>query len=239
MIRNRISGRSQQAFVVNVAAAALLGLTIAAGNAQAQQALGVPLAGKNNLSLSVTELSRDGIGEEKTAVYGGIYGRRLSEDNSRLQFSVIVRTAVRALEKVSDEGIVDAGMMLAATYRLNALSITGATGGSAVVWGQKASPNGPDRGRIVAREAITGGAAYDIKLGSAVVSPFVSYTGAWSSERDYLNDVEVSKRNGWRYNNSAGVSLRFRETVLTLSEINRERGMPNRNRVMFTAGMTW
>ena len=238
MVQDWNPGRSRKAIVVNLAAAALLGLATTAGSVQAQQALGVPLAGRNNLSVSVTELSRDGIVEEKTAVYGGVYARQLNAGNP-VQYSVIVRTAVRALEKVSQEGIVDAGVTLAATRRMKALSITGAAGTSAVVWGQEASGDQPDRGRIVARVPITGGVAYDIQVGPAIVAPFLSYTAAYSSERDYLNDTRVNTHNGWRSTNSSGVSVRFRDVVLTVSEINRERGMPNRNRTLFTAGMTW
>lgn len=236
-IRN--PGRSRKATVVNTAAAALLGLTMTAISVQAQQALGVPLAGKNNLSFSVTELSRDGISEKTAAVYGGIYARRLNAENSPVQFSVIVRTAVRALEKVSSEGIVDAGALLAATYRVNAFSITGASGGTAVVWGKEANDDELDRGRLVARAPIIAGVAYDLRVGAATIAPFVSYTAAYSKERNYQDDEWVSTHKGWRYSNSSGVSVRFRGTALTVSEINRERGMPNRHRYLFTAGMTW
>ena len=239
ILRSRNSGRSRKATVVNTAAAALLGLAMTAVSAQAQQALGVPLAGKNNLSFSVTELSRDGISEEQTAVYGGIYARRLNSETSPVQFSVIVRTAVRALEKVSSEGVVDAGALLAATYRVKAFSITGASGGTAVVWGKEAGDDELDRGRLVARAPITAGIAYDLRVGSATVAPFLSYTAAYSRERNYQNDEWVSTHKGWRYSNSSGVSVRFRGTVLTVSEINRERGMADRNRVLVTAGMTW
>jgi hypothetical protein len=240
IMQNRNSGRSRKATVVNPAAAALRGLAMTAVSVQAQQALGVPLAGKNNLSFSVTELSRDGVSSDETAVYGGIYARRLNSENSPVQFSVIVRTAVRALEKVSSEGIVDAGALLAATYRVNAFSITGATGGTAVVWGKETTNDHQfDRGRLVARAPITTGVAYDFRVGSATIAPFVSYTAAYSKERNFQGDEWVSTHKGWRYSNSSGASVRFQKTVLTLSQISRERGMPNRNRVLFTAGMTW
>lgn len=241
--KDRNSGRSRKAQVQQIITAAAIGLVLVAPNgAQAQQALGVPFAGKNHLSFSVTELSRDGFGLDRKAVFGGIYGRKLNADQAPVQYSVIVRAAARAMDE-TDQAIADAGVTFAATHRLRAhdrLSITGAAGAGAVVWSQDAAAiEAPERVRVVARLPLTAGLAYDINVGGATLAPFVAFNGGYSDERNYVDNDRTARYEGWRLTSSTGVSLRIRETVLTLSEVNRERGMPHRNRVMFSAGMSW
>jgi hypothetical protein len=219
--------------------AAVMGLIlVSAQTAQAQQAIGVPFVGRNHLSASLTELSRDGIGEDRASVFGAVYGRRLGGDG-RVQYGAIVRAAVRALEQ-EDDGIVDAGITLSATRHVVAgLSVTGAAGVSAIVWGQQGETNEIDRGRVVARTPLTVGAAYDIRLGALTVAPFFSFTGGYSSERKYVNDERVALYTGWRFSNASGVSIKLNEMVVTFTEIARERGMPNQRRALMTAGMSW
>lgn len=225
---------------VQNAVGALIAMTLLTVNTvQAQSAIGVPFAGRNHLSVSATDLSRDGIGKQRATVFGAIYGRRLGGDSGRIQYSAIVRTALRAVNQ-SNDGIVDVGVTLAATRRLVAgLSVTGAAGASAVVWGQQANGEQPDRGRVVARTPLSLGMAYDIQLGALTISPFSTVTGGYSSEREYVNEERVNLYTGWRFSNSSGVSVRLNEMVLTFTEIARERGMPNKHRMLFTAGMSW
>ena len=83
------------------------------------------------------------------------------------------------------------------------------------------------------------GLAYDIRLGAVTLAPYFTLTGAYSSEREYVDGVRVDKWSGWRYANASGLSVKFQEVVLTLTEINRERGMPRGDRMLFTAGLSW
>jgi hypothetical protein len=235
--------RGHRNALLQAVAVAVVGLTLAAADtAQAQQALGVPFVGRNHLSVSVTELSRDGVGTEQAAVFGGVYGRRFNGDDATLQFSAIVRAAARAFQGTED-GIAEAGLTLAASHRVRAiegLSLTGAAGVGAVVWGQDGpQPAEPDQGRVIARIPLSAGMAYDLRAGRATIAPFVSMTGAYSRERDYANSLRIAEASGWRLGHTAGVSVRFRETVVSLSSVSRERGMPNRNRMVFSAGMSW
>jgi hypothetical protein len=239
-MQGRTTGSRRSTFARRTTLAAVVGLTLAtAQTAAAQQAIGVPFIGRNHLSVSATELSRDGIGQERTSVFGMVYGRRLGGADGRVQYSAIVRTAFRALDQ-DEDGIVDAGLTLAATRNVvGGLSITGSAGVSAIVWGQQAESGEAERGRVVARTPITAGAAYDFRLGEVTIAPFFSLSGGYSSERDYVNDQRVNLHTGWRFSNSSGVSVRLSEMVLTLTEIARERGLPNNRRMLFTAGMSW
>lgn len=227
----------------NGIAAVVMGLTLAiADTAQAQQALGLPYVGRNQFSVSVTERSRDGISTEKEAVFGAAYGRQLNGGDSPVQVSVNVRAAARALD-ATEGGIFDGGLTVAATHAVRAidgLSITGAAGLSALVWGNVGPhADGEDRGRILSSVPLSVGVAYDVRVGSATFAPFISGTQSFSTARDYVNDEPINKSSSWRLGHSAGVSVRFRETVLSLSNTCRDGGMPNRNRVAFSAGMSW
>jgi hypothetical protein len=223
------------------AVVALLALALAP-DGQAQSALGVPFVGRNHLSFTVTELSRDGIGAERVAVFGGAYGRQLNSSSAPVQVSVIVRAAARALNGTED-GILDAGITVAATHRLRAvtgLSITGAVGAGAMLWGKAAADGGePDVGRVIASSPLSAGLSYDLRVGRATIAPFAAVTGAYSSRREYVNGDRAAIDDSWRMGNTVGVALRMSETVLTVREISREAGLPNRNRVAFTAGFSW
>jgi hypothetical protein len=210
--------------------------------AQAQRALGLPFVGKNQFSVSVTERSRDGVSTEKEAVFGVSYGRQINSDDAPVQLSVMVRAAARALD-ASESGIFDGGLTLAATHAVAAidgLSVTGGAGISALAWGKGGQDSDEqDLGRILHSVPLSLGLAYDLRVGSATFAPFVAATGAYSRSRDYVNDEPINKTTSWRVGHSAGVSVRFREAVLSLSNVYREGGMPNRNRVAFSAGMSW
>lgn len=235
-VRGRRGAGLYKAMVTTVIAFA-----VASNTMQAQAAIGVPFVGRNHLSFSVTELSRDGIGTERTAVFGGVYGRRFGSDDAPVQLSMLVRGAARPTNGIED-GVVDGSVVVAGTHKMGSqdqLSITGAVGVGAVAWGQEANADAPDRGRMVARAPVSAGVAYDLRLGRAVIAPFVALTGAYTSERTYIDDERTSLTDGWRLGHTAGISVRFKEAVLSLSEINRERGMPNKNRILFSAGMSW
>ena len=229
--------------VLNALATAVVGLILATSNtAQAQRALGLPYVGRNQFSISVTEQSRDGISTEKEAVFGVAYGRQFNSDDAPIQLSMIARAAARALDG-SETGIFDGGLTIAATHNVRAidgLSVSGAAGITAMVWGKDGDEWAAlDRGRIVNSVPLSVGMSYDVRVGGATFAPFVTTTHAYSRGRDYVDDEPINKTSSWKLGHSAGVSVRFRETVLSLSNIYRESGMPNRNRVAFSAGMSW
>jgi hypothetical protein len=214
----------------------------AAAGASAQQAIGVPFTGKNHLSFYTTELSRDGVGSERAAIFGGAYGRAFGDPEGPLQISVIVRAGARAFEDL-DDGILDAALTLAATRSmpgLEDLSASAAAGVGAMVWGQ--GPDGagaPDSGRSSKRVPLSTGAAYDIRLGGATVAPFAMVTAAYTRDGDYLDDERIALDSGWRVGNTTGVSVRFKEMVLSVADVRRERGLPHGHRIVFGAGMSW
>ena len=238
-LQTQTSRRSLQ----HAIAAALAGLTLVTANtAHAQRALGYPFVRRNQFSVSVTEQSRDGISTEREAVFGVMYGRQFNSENAPVQLSLIVRGAARALD-ATDAGIFDGGVTVAASHSVRAiegLSVTGAAGVAAMVWGDVGPQDeDADHGRIVNSVPLSLGMAYDVRVSSATFAPFITTTHAYSRGRDYVNDEAINKTSTWRLGYSAGVSVRFRETVLSLSNIYRESGMPNRNRVAFSAGMSW
>jgi len=227
----------------NAVAVALVGLTlVAADTAQAQQPLGLPFVGRNQLSVSVTERSRDGVSTEQEAVFGIMFGRQLNSNDAPVQLSVVARAAARALD-AGERGIFDGGLTLAASHAVRAidgLSFTGAAGISAIAWGTgRPDSDDEDRGRIVQSLPLSVGMSYDVRLGSATVAPFIATTAAYSRGRDYVNDERINQTSIWRLGHSAGVSVRFGQAVLSLSDVNREGGMPAKNRMQFTAGMSW
>jgi hypothetical protein len=227
-----------------LAASLLLAASAAAGatDAGAQEAIGVPFVGRNHLSFYTTELSRDGIGQERAAIFGGAYGRTFGESSGPLQVSLIVRAGARAFDDL-DDGILDASATLAATRSvpgLEKLSLAAAAGLGAVMWGQGSSGDGlPETGRLSARVPLSAGAAYDIKAGGATIAPFAMVTTAYSREHDYVDDERVALDSGWRVGNTTGVSVRFKEMVLSLADVRRERAMPHDHRVVFSVGMSW
>ena len=233
--------RRSSSLLQNTVATAVVALTLASAEvAQAQQELGLAYVGRNQFSLSVTERSRDGISTEKEAVFGIAYGRQINGKDAPVQLSVNARAAARALNAA---GIFDAGLTMAATHTLRAidgLSLSAAAGITAMVWGNDGPESGEaDLGRIVNSVPLSLGMSYDVRVGSATFAPFVAATHAYSRGRDYMNDEPINRTSGWRLGHSTGVSVRFRETVLSLSNVYREAGMPNRNRTLFTAGMSW
>jgi hypothetical protein len=219
---------------------ALTGL--AASGVSAQEAIGVPFVGKNHLSFYTTELSRDGIGDERAAIYGGALGRRFGNRDETIEISMLVRAGARSFGAV-DNGIIDAGGTVAATRSvpgLTSLSLTAAAGLGVMIWGQGSSGDGlPETGRLSTRVPLSTGAAYDVRLGRAVVSPFAMLTTAYSREGDYVDDERIALNSGWRVGNTTGVSVRFNEMVLSLADVRRERGMPHSHRVLFSVGMSW
>lgn len=234
--------RSNSSFQITVAAA-VMALTMAGAEvAQAQRSLGIPFVGRNQFSVSVTERSRDGISTEKEAVFGIAYGRQINSEDAPIQLSVVARAAARGLDD-SKAGILDAGVTVAATHNVRAidgLSLTGAAGVTAMVWGNDGPEYGEfDRGRIVNSVPLSLGMSYDVRVGSATFAPFVAATEAYSRGRDYVDGEPINKTSSWRLGHSAGMSVRFREAVLSVSNIHRESGMPTRNRVQFSAGMSW
>lgn len=222
--------------------AAILLISASAGSLQAQEAIGVPFVGKNHLSFYTTQVSRDGAGDQRAALYGGIYGRRFGDRAGKGEVSLSLRAGARSFDG-TDDGIFDSALTLAATRsvpRLKQLNLTAAAGVGLMAWGQT-SPDSdiPDSGHLSLRVPVSAGLSYDVRIGSATFAPFATIIPAYSSERDYVDDDRVSTDGGWKVGGAFGVTARFRETVFSISGIHRERGMPHANRVAFSAGMSW
>jgi hypothetical protein len=217
-------------------------LSLAYGSASGQEAIGAPFVGRNHLSFYTTELSRDGVSQERTAIFGGVYGRAFGERSGPVQISVLLRAGARNLPGGEDGGVLDTGITLAATRAmpgLSNLSVTGAAGIGAVLWGQDVAPGQPDTGRMSVRVPLSAGAAYDLHLGGATIAPFAAVTGAYSREGDYVDDERVALDTGWKLGRATGISVRFQEMVLSISDVSRERGLPNNHRIIFNVGMSW
>ncbi|MGE0160309.1 MAG: hypothetical protein AB7T31_12935 [Gemmatimonadales bacterium] len=237
-IRNRASTPACNARFA--AAALLVGLSLSTAPLSAQEAIGVPFIGKHHLSFYMTELSRDGVTDERTSVFGAVYGHRYGNRAESGEIALIVRAGARALNGGGD-GILDSGIGLAATKvvpGVERLSATGSVGLGAMIWGQ--DPIGaPDTGRLSIRVPMSAGLAYDLHWGAATVAPFLAATSSYSSERDYVDDARVAQAGGWRVGTAVGVSVRFRETVLSVSGLSREHGLTGSSRYVFSAGMSW
>ncbi|MGD2046952.1 MAG: hypothetical protein PVH96_12060 [Gemmatimonadota bacterium] len=225
-----------------VAAAVLVGLSLSTGQAAAQEAIGVPFVGTNHLSFYTTELSRDGVADERASVFGAVYGHRFGDRMGKGEVSFTVRAGARALNNGGD-GILDTGLGFAGTKAIpgaERLSATASVGLGAMVWGQDPLSTGaPDTGRLSLRVPMTAGLAYDLHWGAATVAPFAALATSYSSERDYVSDVRVGQADGWRVGSAVGVSVRFRETVLSMSGLSREHGLTGSTRYVFSAGMSW
>jgi hypothetical protein len=215
---------------------------LTAGDALSQETIGVPYIGRNHLSLYTTDLSRDGIGQERVAVFGAVYGHRFGDRQGPLELSVVARAGARSFKNAND-GILDSGLTLAATRavpQLGHLNVTGSAGIGAMLWGQgAAAENAPDTGRLSLRVPLSAGVSYDLRIGGATVVPFAAVVPTYSSERDYIDDERIAEDSGLRVGRSLGMALRFKETVVSLSGIHGERGMPGSSRYVLSAGMSW
>ncbi|MEJ2206409.1 MAG: hypothetical protein P8170_20140 [Gemmatimonadota bacterium] len=236
---------SQSTFGRNVIATSLLlatGLGAGATGSSAQEAIGVPFIGKNHLSFYTTEVSQDGIGVERTAIFGGAYGRAFGGRTDPVQISMIVRAGARPLDDLTS-GVLDAATTLAATRQapgIERLSLTAAAGVGVMLWGQGSAGDGlPDTGRSSLRVPLSAGAAYRLRAGGATIAPFAMLTTAYSRESDHVGGQRIGLDSGWRVGHTTGVSLSFTEMVLSVADVRRERGMPNHHRVVFSVGMSW
>lgn len=87
-------------------------------------------------------LTTDGIGTSTSTLYGGRYAHRFGRDDARTRFSLSAQGAGRTLSDASS-GILDVSMTAAWTRRMDEnLSISGAAGMSALVWGMDATDTG-------------------------------------------------------------------------------------------------
>lgn len=213
-------------------------LPVLSGPLAAQTALGVPFIGANHLSFYSTELSRDGVATTTSTLYGGRYGRRFGDAMEPSSVALVVQVAGRSLDGPTD-GVLDASLTTSWSRRMdevtNRLSVSAAAGASLLGWGL----SNDEIGLAHVSLPLTVGAAYDVRIGSATFSPFVAPALAWSSTRHYQNDERVATDTGWDARWSGGASLRFRDMVLTAGGIHGERGLPNRSRWTFAAGMSF
>ena len=79
-----------------------IGMTVMATEAGAQEAIGVPFIGENHLAFYTTQMSRDGVGQEKAAVFGAVYGHRFGDRHDAGEVSVLVRAGARAFDECRD-----------------------------------------------------------------------------------------------------------------------------------------
>jgi len=207
----------------------------------AQEAIGVPFIGRNHLSFYTTELSRDGVGTERAALFGGTYGRTFGERNEGVQISVITRVGARAFGDL-ESGILDAAATVAATKAvpgLEKLSFSAAAEIGTMIWGQGSNGSAQDSGRLSARVPFKAGAAYDLRAGRATITPFAWVTTAYARDTDYVNDRRVARESDWRVGYARGVAVRFDEIVMSLTDVSREPGLPHDHRLVFNVGMSW
>ncbi|GMV03825.1 MAG: hypothetical protein AMXMBFR53_01070 [Gemmatimonadota bacterium] len=223
---------------LGVAAVASLALAGAGSDASAQSSLGMPFIGNNHLSFYSTALSTDGVASATSALYGGRYGRRFGSEGAATRFSVAIQGAARSLSD-GNEGVADVSVTAALTRSMvevdPKLSVSVAAGMGALAWGF----DHQDTGIAHLSTPISAGLAYDIRIGSATFSPFVSPSVARYDNRTYVDDVRTSRDEGWDARVVWGASLSLKEVVLTTSGIRGEPGLPHRSRWAFAAGISF
>jgi len=228
------AGTARRAMAV---AAALVALAGGARPASAQAGLGAPFTGAHYLTFYTTELSSDGVGADRSTLFGGRYGRRFGAAAKQAHFSLGLQVAARALN--ADDGVLDVSVNAAWTRRMDevnqALSVTAAVGASALAWGSE----DPSTGRSNVSVPATLGVAYDLHIGGAVFTPFVAPSVAYYRTRQYLDDVRVAGEHGWGTRYTSGASLRVRDLVLSTSTIRGEDGLTEKTRWTFAAGVSF
>ncbi|HEX9563257.1 MAG TPA: hypothetical protein VF981_04770 [Gemmatimonadaceae bacterium] len=220
--------------VLVVAASLVAGVVPTA--ATAQDALGVPFIGSNNLSFYTAQLTRDG-GAETTTLLGMIYAHRFGAANNPTRMSLQLRGSARPFEDVS-AGILDVATRVSVSHDVRAvrgLSVAGSLGAGVTAWGDDRA----NTGRLHVSLPASGGVSYDIRLGGVTISPFASASIARYDLRTYLDEERQSMDRGWDASYTTGTSLRVRDIVVTTSRIAGEQGMPDRSRWAFTAGISF
>ena len=102
-LRNQTLNRAARSY-----AACALGLSgLLSSTVSAQQALGTPFIGANNLSFQSAELTRSG-GAETTTMFGVLYGRRFGATSSPARLTMELRASARSLENGATAAV-DAG----------------------------------------------------------------------------------------------------------------------------------
>lgn len=217
-------------------AALAIATILPAATASAQSALGTPFIGRNNLSYQMAEQSRTG-GSDLTRVYGLSYGRRLTGDNRPVQVSMVSRIGMRPFGE-QDSGVLEFATSVGVSHDVAALpglSVAASTGAEVMLWNNDEAGTG----RIRVAIPVTGGVSYDLHVGQATLSPFATASIARNEVRTSQDDVETFRDREWDTRFSQGVSLRMNRVVLTSTRIVGEKGMPNRSRWAFSAGISY
>jgi hypothetical protein len=212
-----------------IAMTALIGSTL-----PAQTALGTPYIGSNTLSFYSTELPRSGAPETATT-YGVAYGHRFGMAESATRMTMLVRLNARAIDE--EKGLAEFAARVGVSHdvrQVPGLALAAAWGVGAIAWGDNAA----DTGRVHFTIPAEVGASYDLRIGSATVSPFASASMQRYNRRTGIESPEVVEK-GWDATYTTGVSLRLSEIVLTSSRIAGEWGMPQRSRWAFSAGVSF
>jgi hypothetical protein len=222
------------AVILRVALAAAA-TSLVASTLAAQAALGTPFIGANNLSFRASELTKSG-GAETTTVFGVHYGHRFS-GSGPTSIAMLLRGSARAFDDVQ-AGVLDVGANVAVSREIRSvrgLSLAASTGLGVMAWGNDANRTG----RLHVTIPANAGVSYDLRVRGATLSPFVMGSVSRYDIRTSLDDARDSVDDGWDTTYTTGMSLRFRDIVLTTSSMHGEYGMPKRSRWGFSAGVSF
>lgn len=225
----------RSAAVLSLAAAASLSAT-APATLHAQDALGTPFIGNHLISFHTAQNSRLDR-PATTNTFGVLYGQRFRASPSGSHLNVTVRASARPLEGV-DSGILDFAATVGVSRQLPALpalSIAASTGVGLMAWSDDAARTGRANFTVPANA----GVSYALHVGGATLSPFAMGTLAHYDLRNAVNDERTSRETGWDSHYATGATLRLREVAFSTSRIAGERGMPNRSRWTFAAGISF
>jgi hypothetical protein len=221
-----------RAFVVSSAlASASLSAT-----ASAQTALGAPFIRSNQLAVYAAELSRSG-DAGTTTVFGAQYGHQFHRNTSRNLISLMGRFSARSLDD-SKSGALDVAARVAVSREdvlVRGVSLSAAAGYEAMAWGSDIT----NTARAQHKFPGSVGLAYDVHMGAATLSPFVSATTERYDRRIYLDDERLSTTRGWDGYYARGVSLRVHDAIFAASSIRGEDGTPDRHRWTLSAGISF
>ncbi len=231
------TARRSSASLAAVIGASLVSLaTFVPLASHAQDALGTPFIGRHLLSFQTAQNTRTG-GPATTNTFGLLYGHRFGPRDGQSHVNLVVRTGARPLEG-TDSGVLDLAATLGVSQQLPALpglSVAASTGIGLMAWSDDAAGTGRANFSVPANA----GVSYALHLGGATLSPFAMGTVARYDVRNAVNDERVSREVGWDSYYATGATLRLREVAFATSRIVGERGMPQRSRWTFSAGISF
>ena len=149
----------------------------------------------------------------------------------------MARASARSLDD-SKAGVLDVAARIAVSRQdvvTPSLSLSAAAGYEATACGSDITNS--SRASLTLPGSI--GIAYDVHVGGATLSPFVSGTGARYDRRTYLDDDRLPTVRGWDAQYTRGVSLRVKDAIVAASSIRGEKGAAARHRWTLSAGISF